>query len=386
MKAPAAWVKDCVDVLNELFLWLFVAELVMKLVALRSKFWWYRERVQGWNILDSIIVGFGLLDRFVTLNFGLDPMFLRLLRLVKMARFAKMFKMAGSLHSMNLILKSVAASRSALFWSMLLLFMIQMVVGMCVGQLVQAFIVDETNDASARKEVFRYYGTFTKCQFTMFEITHVNYAAAARVLTDHISEWWAWFFVIYRCSVAFAFLQVIRAVFIQRTLKVAERDRDLMIHNKKLEVKELHAKLSEMFDLLNIHHTESINRDAFLSAFKEESTKIWMSALDIDASDPEGLFELLDLDGSGEISKDEFIFGAAKLRGIGSQRDIFSLQNLGERIEAKVDMLLPAILRGKCFPDQVVEVEMPEDDGVGECALPMTLRAGHRHARKRAMS
>merc|ERR1719453_2817981 len=104
--------------------------------------------------------------------------------------------MANSLHSMNLILKSVMASRSVLFWSMLLLFMIQMVVGMCVGQLVQSFILDENNSVAARTVVYKYYGTFTKVQFTMFEITHVSYAPAARVLTDYVSESWAYFFML----------------------------------------------------------------------------------------------------------------------------------------------------------------------------------------------
>jgi len=289
-------------------------------------------------------------------------MIVRLLRLLKMVRFAKMFKMAGSLHSMSLILKSVSASRSALFWSMLLLFMIQLVIGMCVGQIVQPFLLDDTQSPLAREAVYRYYGTFTKVQFTMFEITHVNYAAAARVLTDHVSEAWAWFFVFYRCSVAFAFLQVIRAVFIQRTLKVAERDRDLMIHNKKLAHKELHSKLADMFEILaehKGHEDDHISWQTFEKAFKEESTKIWLSALEIDASDPEELFSLLDLDGNGEITKTEFIFAAAKLRGSSSQRDMFSMQTLAERIEAKIDMLLPTILRGKRFPQQVVEVEEP---------------------------
>jgi len=353
---PPSWLGDVLKVVEELFLWAFAVELALKLIGLRKRFFVdQHNRLPGWNYLDGIIVLFGLVDRFVKLDFGMDPMIIRFVRLLKLARFAKMFRMAGSLHSMNLILKSVAASLGALFWSMLLLFMIQCVVGMFVSQIVQSFIEDDSEDVTARREVFRYYGTFSRTQFTMFEVTHANYANAARVLVDNVSETWAWFFVGYRCTVAFAFLQVIRAVFIQRTLKVADNDRDLVLHTRKAAMKELHKKLGDIYVMLDGSGDGTIDPDEFKALLNEEKTKIWLSALDIDCSDPDQLFELLDLDGDGIITKSEFTHGAAKLRGSSTQRDMYSMQALTERLEAKVDLLLPVNLRVRKHPAAVLD-------------------------------
>jgi hypothetical protein len=355
---PPSWLGDALEAVHEAFLWIFVLELVLKMICLRKSFFIDtingRRRLPGWNYLDALIVGFGLFDRFGNLDVGLDPMIIRFVRLLKLARFAKMFKMAGSLHNMNLILKSVAASRGALFWSMLLLFMIQCVIGMLVSQLVQSYLEDSRNPQQAREDVYRYYGTFSRTQFTMFEVTHVNYSAAARVLVDNVNEMWAWFFVTYRCSVAFAFLQVIRAVFIQRTLKVADKDRDLVLHTRKAAMKELHKSLGDIYGMLDASGQGTIYLNQFTELLQQESTKIWLAALDIDCSDPEGLFELLDLDGNGYISKREFTFGAAKLRGNCLQRDMYSMQALTERIEAKLDLLLPKDLRLKKHPSVVL--------------------------------
>merc|ERR1719162_1972134 len=176
---------------------------------------------------------------------------------------------------------------------------------MFLGQMVQQFLGDDNADIDARQEVFKYYGTFTKPQFTMFEVTHVNYSRAARVLIDNITEWWGWFFVIYRCTVAFAFVQVIRSVFIQTTMKVADHDKELLIHNKRNATRALHKKLGEIFDMLDSDGGGTIPHDEFLTELQAESAKIWMSSLDIDVGDAEGLFELLDLHGTGDISKDE---------------------------------------------------------------------------------
>merc|ERR1719162_1621149 len=221
---------------------------------------------------------------------------------------------------------------------------------MFLGQMVQQFLGDDNADIDARRAVYRYYGTFTKTQFTMFEITHVNYSSAARVLVDHITEWWGWFFVFYRCTVAFAFVQVIRSVFIQTTMKVAEHDKELLIHNKRNATRALHKKLGDIFMMLDSDGSGSIPHDEFQQELQEESTKIWMSSLDIDVGDAEGLFELLDLQGTGDISKDEFTYGAAKLRGVAQCRDLFYMQTLVERMEAKLDTLMEPQFRGRVFP------------------------------------
>jgi hypothetical protein len=358
---PPDWGESMFLVLNDLFLVIFIMEVIVKMAVLRSQFW-----RSWWDIIDFLVVLFGAVGRFADVFADIDPTMLRLVRLFRLIRFMKMFKVAGSLHAMNLILKSVAASRGTLFWSMLLLFMVQWLAGMFVGQMTQSFLMDEGNDPDARYAVYRYYGTFTKTQFTMFEVTHVNYSKAARVLVDHITEWWAWFFIIYRSTIAFAFLQVIRSVFIQTTLKVAERDKDLVIHNKRNAMRELHKKLGDIFRLLDSDGSGRMQREEFIEELEKDSTKIWLNALDVDVSDPEGLFALLDLNGTGDISFHDFTFGAAKLRGPANQRDVLEMQAVTERMEAKLDTLLPASLRGQLFPVPIAEVKKLEEETKAE--------------------
>jgi len=357
--------KEIFAGINDLFLAIFVIEILIKWVVLRCSFWHV-----SWDVIDFCVVLIGVTVRFLgdkVVDLGIDPVLLRLFRLIRLLRFLKLFKLSGNMHSMNLILKSVMATRGTLLWSMILLFMVQWIAGMFLGQMVQSFLTDDDVDRDAHWAVYRYYGTFTKTQFTMFEITHVNYSMAARVLVDNISEWWCWFFVGYRCLVAFAFLQVIRAVFIQMTLKVADRDKDLVIHNKRAALRELHQKLGDIFNLLEVDGDGAMSMVEFVQQLEKDSTKIWMSALDIDVSDPDGLFELLDLKGNGEVSLQEFTFGAAQLRGAASGRDLFHLQTYVERLEAKLDTLLPSQFRGKVFPTPRDEFVRPTTPASESC-------------------
>ena len=71
----------------------------------------------------------------------------------------------------------------------------------------------------------------------------------------------------------------------------------------------------------------SVIRCGFLQVLKQETTKVWLSALDIDTSHPEGLFSLMDLNGDGIITLEEFMNVANAVRGPAQTVDLFYLQN-----------------------------------------------------------
>lgn len=82
---------------------------------------------------------------------------------------------------------------------------------MILSTLSYDFIVDVSLDAEIRAQIFRYYGTFTRASLTMFEILFGNFGPPARVLVENVTEWFASFFLGYRCVFLYATLNVINA-------------------------------------------------------------------------------------------------------------------------------------------------------------------------------
>lgn len=93
-----------------------------------------------------------------------------------------------------------------------LLSFFQCVAGMILSTLSYDYIVDTNLHLEKREEIFRYYGTFTRASLTMFEILFGNFGPPARVLVENVSEWFAPFFLGYRCVFLYATLNVINAV------------------------------------------------------------------------------------------------------------------------------------------------------------------------------
>merc|ERR1719512_294767 len=108
-----------------------------------------------------------------------------------------------------------------------------MFVAMVNSSLLEDFIKDGSQDIEARSEVYRKWGSFIRAFVSMFEITLANWGPQCWMLMNHVNELWGLFFIVWRCVVGFAVIQVITSVFIQHTFKVASRDEDIMIQEKQ---------------------------------------------------------------------------------------------------------------------------------------------------------
>merc|ERR1712151_815363 len=98
-----------------------------------------------------------------------------------------------------------------------------------MNSLLLTYFQDPDRDLEARREVYYYYGTYTRTMITLFEVHLANWTPACRVLVDNVGMPWGIAFVAYRCVVGFSLLNVISAVFIQTTMRAAQNSIELKI-------------------------------------------------------------------------------------------------------------------------------------------------------------
>eukprot|EP00927_Polykrikos_kofoidii_P031186 TRINITY_DN26854_c0_g1_i1.p1 TRINITY_DN26854_c0_g1~~TRINITY_DN26854_c0_g1_i1.p1 ORF type:complete len:577 (+),score=94.03 TRINITY_DN26854_c0_g1_i1:48-1733(+) len=300
---------------------LFTLELVLRLWAFRLNF--FRDRM---NVFDAVVVIFSLFKWLADLT-DMNPLVVRVLKLCRIARMVRFMKFSSLMDNMLLLVKCLAASVGVLAWSLCILVVVQCVAGVLVSQAVFPYLLDSSQPVNTRTLVFGYYGTFSRSMLTMFEITFANWAPPCRVLVDNISEAFTTFFLVYRCLVGFCVLNVVQAVFLQQTMKVAQEDTDVMIMQKKRAHSCWSNKLAMVFSHLDCSGDGFITRQEFADMLMEQETRLMMQSLDIEIFDMELLFRVL----AGEdsvITIDEFIDGAARIKG--SAKAIETIQILEE--------------------------------------------------------
>merc|ERR1712232_320894 len=176
-----------------------------------------------------------------SMNFFMNPMFLRLgrlARLLRLLRFVKAFQVFDVLH---LLIGSVRACSSVLLWSTVVLGLIMTCCTLAFIYTLDPLIRDPNTDPVLAVKLFDYFGSYSRGMFSMFEVTLGNYVPIARTLHESVSEWFVLIFIVYRMLVNFALLKVINGIFMHETFRVAAADDDIMIMQKNRKA-EMHIK------------------------------------------------------------------------------------------------------------------------------------------------
>merc|ERR1711953_434846 len=111
-----------------------------------------------------------------------------------------------------------------LAWAVLLLSVILMAEALFLLQTLQAlYFIDVTfeslspEEAAIYRRMYEYFGSFTRCFLSMFELTLANWPPVTRLLTEKVSEPLMFFCLLHKLTIGFAVVGVINGVFMQET-------------------------------------------------------------------------------------------------------------------------------------------------------------------------
>jgi len=187
------------------------------------------------------------------------------------------------------------------------------------------------NESSIRKAVFERFGSFSRAVVTMFELTLGNWHPPVRLL-QQVNEWWIIPCLVYIVVVWFAVMQVIRAVYIQETFKVAASDDEMMIKQKNRQIRMHAANMDRFFKEADESGDGFLSYGEFRRITQDVRVKTWMAAMDFDTSNAQLVFDLLD-DGDHKLSAEEVVQGVAKLKGSARSIDLMALKYQCESID-----------------------------------------------------
>lgn len=304
------------------------------------------------NNIDFILVLLTSVQLYV-----LDPMrvarggnltIFRLLRFVRFIRILKIMRLK-MFTELRVLVKTCISSMGALGWSMVLLFVIIIMSGLFLCNLLKGVIQDPSGDMVLRKWLFNHYGSSFRASYTLFEVTMAGcWPQYFRPLIEQVSGYYSIFAVVYISIVVFAVIRIITAIFLKQTLQVAGNDADMVVIEQKAKMQQCIEKLAACFEAIDTTGEGLIYFDQFKAIINNADVKAWLQTLDMHVHDVEALFHLLD-DGDGAITYDEFLPGMLRLKGQARSLDLVALSRHCDKIEEtvllierKVDKLVKA--------------------------------------------
>lgn len=335
----------CLDVL---FCAVFLVELVLRVTAFGIKHFLTMNGWQ-WNVFDVIIVGFGVLDESAKLalkgsdvqetidNFGV----LRMLRLGRVIRLVRMVRLIPALKSMVYL---IAASMQSFFWTAVLLIIFMYCVAVYFTELCSELKHKHkaTPDAD---DIDKHWGSIGKSVMSLFQaITGgddwMNFVLPFKA---HGEATYSLNVVIFSLYVAFAMLvmlNLVTGVFVEGAQKISrdEKEFDLVKNIRKLLAK------------IDTNGNGEVSCEEFEEHIQDPQMQEFLKGFDLDPNQARDIFMVLDKEGSGAVTMDEFISATISLRGPTKQADTatlryFMIKNFAEmnrRLDAFDEVLLRA--------------------------------------------
>lgn len=305
----------------------FSAELSMRLMVFGCRaFFWSSSDWQS-NIFDFLLVVLQVLDTFLEVTgasaskLSWAP-FIRILRLFRILRLIRIFRFFPEL---RMLVVSVVQSFQPLMWVFSLIFFITAVFAIVITVVVNEYKTGFSLDDWEKKDMMEqnlqeFFGSVERSVFTLYGTISGgrDWHTSAFPLMKFIDERLIGIFVLYTFFVIFAMMNVVTSQFVDSALEASAKDRR-------------ESMVSNLMDTFSVG-SGLVTEDDFMRNLEDRSMKSFLKDLykreEVSAQEirHSRLFEMLDDDGSGAITKEELVLGCVKLTGAATSLDLAVLK------------------------------------------------------------
>lgn len=235
----------------------------------------------------------------------------------------------SDLKVLRMLLTGLFGSTKTLIWSCALLAMTTVFFGVFAIELIgNADVwVDAPEESAAHQ--FKRLGTSMMC-LTRF-LRHDNAAQILHELRQHQPSIVP-FFLLFQMLGAYVLMNLVTAVIVDRALHTAGKDEELAAWEEELTHQSELDELEKLFEKMDIDGSGRLSKDEFDKAFQFDEFKHKLEITGIDENELRSLFAVLDADGTGEVDVDEFTEGIPKLFGDARSYDMLVALKKSERV------------------------------------------------------
>lgn len=317
----------------------FVTELLLRLWTFRTKFFTDPEE-RCWNIFDFVIVVFGVIDLWIVKPLVSDEKshlskFVILLRAIRIFRILRVLRLLKACQQLRLLISGMVSSLKSVFW-ISVLFVLVILVSAIFCTLMIGHDADTFSDPPL---IERSFGTVPASMVTLFQfVTLDDWSSVAREVMD-TEPLMMLVFQFYILIAAFTILSLLTGVVSERILQVTKEDEAQEDAQREQESLKFVKKCKELFHQADVDHHKVITRQELEKLLHDPHAedKLLRLDIDVDTKEIDEVFQLLDPNNTGEISKYQFRHGLSRMKGLPQSKDMLKLRLELNRIDQQLD-------------------------------------------------
>jgi len=352
-----------VDQFENFFTTLFVVEFLLRVRAF-GIIWVF----DAWNFMDFLLVWVtGVLTLWVLEPAGMGHPLLRglvVFRIFRLIRVAKELRMVPIFKELWMLVQGMFGSLTLILWILvvgailLIFFSIFFMDMMGATLLYQGADVTGTFcgiDADYKRFCWEYFSSMGGSMYTLLQMALFDgWSKLVRVMLeapDYANKTpFILCLFVYIIFVAIVFLNIISGIVIQLAFAASEKDAEATKVRQQLVVQKTTQELLMIFEDMDKDGSGELTKAEFANLLSDAKFINKMKILDIETHDLPDIFRICD-DGDGAVSSSEFCGGLVRMLKIPTALDMLAVTRTGRALERTlnyiVDELAQGILRGR---------------------------------------
>lgn len=285
------------------FLIIFTFEILLRLIA-------HRSRIDGWFLFDALLVFIAFVDQFIQLlsaGTGAEQQVL-ILRTMRLFRLIRTFRMIKQIRSIWRLVYGLVTCGETIISTFTLLFIVNYVFGVMGLELItkdQELRADpEINEIVTERFNSLPVAMMTLAQFVTMDSIGVIHAPLVKKKALVLGLYFGLLIIV----VSISLMNLVTAVMVEGALEHARQEKEEEEKLAQATAKQLVPEIISLFDQIDADGSGEVDLKE-MAKFQEEGVvpEYLLDRASVDSVTD--LFALLDVDGSGIITRQEFIEG-----------------------------------------------------------------------------
>jgi len=267
----------------------------------------------------------------------LDSSTISQMRLIRYLRMFRIIRLLDISKDGKAMVHSIEKSIHRLLWPIMLMITVIYALSVLISLLALDAKV-KLQEPSVQEAIEYWFGNIPRTCLTLLEaiIGGVSWDEPAMVLFNHVDSGSGLLFVVYTAFGTFVLLNVVLGVFVDAAMRLFQEEADLNVI----------AGISEVFlaheedEPTSRYDSGDLNQDITWEVFNEKldtpQVQKYFKLINVDISEARGLFELIDVDSSGNIDAREIVEGCLRLKGSAKALDLSLLIGMQNAVNDQI--------------------------------------------------
>lgn len=291
-----------------------------------------------WNILDSIVVITAIMEEVLLIMQSQasaisSTKVVRIIRVLRLIRLIRFIRGAAFFTELRALCLGIFQTVGSLFWAIVLLTINIFIFAIYLTQGVAYYLMEQVEEGADENAIKDHdlrvsFGSLPMTMYSLWKALTggADWEAYCDPLFE-ISPMMGVIFVLFIAFAICALFNVVTGIFVNKALKVAEGDMDLVLLAHNQDRKEHMEAVKRVFATADVNKNGFLTRTEFAKHFDDPCVQAFFNGLDLDLDriDPEQLFNMMDVNGDNNITENEFVYACSTMKGAARNLDVVRL-------------------------------------------------------------